>query len=113
MQAFLDKVRPSPLDSRLYTHLLYKASSRYAAYYPTPHRLGDYGELDHKTGEFITEGNLQDDFPEELGRYFSEENINETPEESRVFRHGRGYSIHPDLDLDAYVLLEYISVSLH
>ena len=103
MQTFWDKLFSSELDSRLYTHLLYKASSKYAAYYPSSHRLGDYGTLDRKTGEFVREGNLVDDFPEQLGKHFDSQNVAEIPEAYRVFKQGRGYSMHPELDLSMYV----------
>ena len=69
------------LDERLYVDLMYRATSQYAAYVPSSQaHLGDYGDLDRKTGEFLIFGNLfedNEDLSKDIGPPI------ETPEASR------------------------------
>jgi hypothetical protein len=58
-------------DSRLYVELLFQLSSLYANPPSSQLELGDYGELNKKTGEFIKLGNVLQEYPElkeKLGR---------------------------------------------
>lgn len=83
-------------DSRLYVHLMWKASSRYACFTPSTLQLGDYGHIDRLSGEFIREGNVFTLFPElkvEL------ENSRETPEEFRIFKGSYRTRSYKDLDV--------------
>jgi len=69
------------LNERLYIHMIYQTTSQYAAFLPSSQiRLGDYGEVDQKTGEFLIKGNLYKEFPEMSQKV---QEAVETPEASR------------------------------
>jgi hypothetical protein len=51
-------------DPRLFVELLFQASAFYANPPSSQLELGDYGDVNRKTGEFIKLGNLLQEYPE-------------------------------------------------
>lgn len=84
-------------DSKLFVHLMWKASSRYASFSPSTIQLGDYGFVDKNSGEFIREGNILQLYPE-LATEFA--NPHETSEEYRIFKQSYRHQTYKDLDID-------------
>jgi hypothetical protein len=51
-------------DPRLFVELLFKVSAFYANPPSSQLELGDYGDVNKKTGEFIKLGNVLEEYPE-------------------------------------------------
>ena len=52
------------LASRVYVDLIYQATSMYANLVPSSGlKIGDYGDVNKKTGEFVVTGNFFDKYP--------------------------------------------------
>lgn len=95
---FLSSVFRGEPDSRLYVHLMWKASSRYASFSPSAIQLGDYGHVDRSSGEFIREGNILQLYPELKAEF---DNPHETEEDFRIFKQSYKHRTYQDLDLEA------------
>jgi len=94
-------------DSRLFVHLMWKASSKYASFTPSTLQLGDYGHVDRSSGEFIREGNILVMFPELKSEL---EKTHETPAGSHIFK--GSYKIGTYKELDASVVGQVVEARI-
>lgn len=87
-------------DPRLFVELIFHASAMYANPPSSRLELGDYGEMNKKTGEFIKSGNILQEYPELQSRLG--EGI-QTPEEHKHLYAARREGTARGIDVDVYV----------